>query len=155
MILHKLLEEILSKELVNENEAVAARATILTNQLSSAMKEGAKLPDPTEMAQTVARTLRIPEVSAFMDQLIPEFPVYGMLEGADMTALSGRVDAFTLSDDGRVDIVVDWKSDVNPTESVVQQHSAQLLDYMTVLDAGRGALVYMTPGSVRWLTRRP
>jgi hypothetical protein len=48
-------------------------------------------------------------------------------------------------------VVIDWKSDVDPNEADMRFHSVQLEDYLSATDAARGALVYMTPGFVRWV----
>ena len=57
-------------------------------------------------------------------------------------------------DDDRADIVVDWKSDVDPSDKDMRIHAGQLADYLRVTGASRGALVYMTPGVIRWVTPR-
>jgi hypothetical protein len=47
--------------------------------------------------------------------------------------------------------VVDWKSDVAPTAKDFRAHADQIRHYMAALDAARGALVYMTSGTVLWV----
>ena len=64
--------------------------------------------------------------------------------------LAGRADAAAL-EDGVASAVVDWKSDVAPTPEDVQLHATQLQHYITAIGVQRGALVYMTPGIVRWV----
>jgi len=81
---------------------------------------------------------------------VPEVPVYGMLD-AGQTALAGRADA-TAVEDGAASAVVDWKSDIAPTPQDINAHEVQLRHYMTVIGVQRGALVYMTPGAVHWVT---
>jgi len=49
--------------------------------------------------------------------------------------------------------VVDWKSDVAPSESDYAHHLAQMAEYLTATRTKRGALVYMTRGEVVWLKR--
>jgi ATP-dependent exoDNAse (exonuclease V) beta subunit len=59
--------------------------------------------------------MRLPEISALRPELVPEFPVYGMIgDAANQTALAGRADAIAVRA-GRVSVVVDWKSDVAPS----------------------------------------
>ena len=48
-------------------------------------------------------------------------------------------------------MVVDWKSDVDPSDADIRFHAGQLEDYLRATGAPRGALVYMTPGLVRWV----
>ena len=65
------------------------------------------------------------------------------------TALAGRIDAVAVE----ASVVLDWKSDIAPTEDDVRIHAGQLQDYRHVTGAPRGALVYMTSGVVRWVER--
>lgn len=51
----------------------------------------------------------------------------------------------------RVVAVLDWKSDAKPDAERHAQHVGQLRDYMRLAGAGRGVLVYMTPGRVEWI----
>lgn len=84
-------------------------------------------------------------------KLIAELPVYGTLRVSDGEApLAGRADAVAM-DDGKILFVIDWKSDITPTTKDVEGHAHQLLQYMTATAAPRGLLVYMTPGTVRWV----
>lgn len=86
--------------------------------------------------------------------MIPEWPVYDVLENRPTpAALAGRIDAMAYDGD-RADIVVDWKSDVDPSDKDMRVHAGQLADYLRVTGASRGALVYMTPGVIRWVTPR-
>ena len=39
-----------------------------------------------------------------------------------------------------------------PTEQDMRVHARQLSDYLDVIGALRGALVYMTSGAVRWVS---
>jgi hypothetical protein len=80
--------------------------------------------------------------------LVSEVPIYGMLDAE--TALAGRADA-TAIEGGAASAVVDWKSDIAPTPQDIGAHAAQLRHYMTAIGVERGALVYMTPGTVRWI----
>jgi hypothetical protein len=66
------------------------------------------------------------------------------------TALAGRIDAVLLDAD-KPSVVLDWKSDIAPTDEEVRIHAGQLQDYLRATGAPRGALVYMTPGVVRWV----
>jgi hypothetical protein len=70
------------------------------------------------------------------------------------TALAGRIDAVAV-ENSLASVVLDWKSDIAPTEEDVRIHAGQLQDYLHVTGAPRGALVYMTSGVVRWVERYP
>ena len=63
-------------------------------------------------------------------------------------ALSGIADALARTADGKIEVIVDWKSDVSPTSSVQEKYRAQVRDYVTASGAERGLIVYMTPGNV-------
>jgi hypothetical protein len=116
-------------------------------------ENGVRLPDPDEIAGTTLRTLALPEIAAIRPGLIPEWPIYAIHENqTEPTALAGRIDAILL-EDGQPAVVVDWKSDLAPSEEDVREHTRQLGDYLQATGAPRGALVYMTSGSVRWVLR--
>jgi CRISPR-associated exonuclease Cas4 len=154
LILHKLMEEVLTGELPEEVPAFAARARVLMAELVIDAESGAPLPDSDEIAATMARTLALPEIAALRPSLVPEWPIYAMLAGPpEPTALAGRIDALALQD-GQPSIVLDWKSDVAPTEQDMRDHAGQLSEYLRAAGTPRGAIVYMTLGLVRWVSAR-
>ena len=151
LILHKLMEEVLTGELPEGISAFASRARVLMNELAIDSENGTPLPDPDEIAMTAVRTLALPEIAALRPNLVPEWPIYAMLEDElEPTALAGRIDAIAL-EGGQRSVVVDWKSDVAPSEQDMREHARQLSDYLTAIGASRGALVYMTSGTIRWV----
>lgn len=149
LVLHKLLEEVLTGEVARERGALTRRADELMGQLVGGRSDAKNVPDAAELAGTVLRTLALPEVAAM--KLIPETTIYGM-QGSDgeLIGLAGRADALVLGS-SRVSVVVDWKSDVAPTSDDMQAHAGQLLKYMKACGAPRGAIVYVTPGTVHWV----
>jgi ATP-dependent exoDNAse (exonuclease V) beta subunit len=151
LVLHKLMEEILTGEVDDALEALVDRAGNLLLQLAIDTAATSELPTKEEIAATAWKTMRLPEITALRAQLVAEVPVYGMLgEASDPTALAGRADAIAVR--GRqVSVVVDWKSDVAPTAEDIRAHTGQIRHYMTALGAARGALVYMTSGTVQWV----
>ena len=71
---------------------------------------------PAELADCVVRTLSIPEVVAVRPRLKPEFPVYASELGeAHEEATAGVADAIAFDPDGVPEVVIDWKSDVDPS----------------------------------------
>ena len=62
--------------------------------------------------------------------------------------LSGITDAVALAPDGKIEVVVDWKSDVSPTNALREKYRTQVRDYLDASGATRGLLVYMTLGQV-------
>ncbi|MGY3610817.1 MULTISPECIES: PD-(D/E)XK nuclease family protein [unclassified Bradyrhizobium] len=116
LLLHKLMEEVLTGELAEDVERFAARARELLAELVVEPGETTILPDANEIAATAWRTLQLPDIAALRERLIPEWPVYALLKDRSTPeALAGRIDAIAYDGD-RADIVIDWKSDVDPSE---------------------------------------
>ena len=151
LLLHKLLEEVLTGELVEDVGRFANRARELVAELVLDPDDGDGLPDADEIAATAWRTLQLPDIAALRERLTAEWPVYALLEDrSNRSALAGRIDAVAYAGD-RAEVVVDWKSDVDPSDADIRLHAGQLEDYLRATGAPRGALVYMTPGLVRWV----
>jgi ATP-dependent exoDNAse (exonuclease V) beta subunit len=149
LLLHKLMEEVLTGELREDPDAFNARARELLSQLR--LESPADAPDPEEIGATAWRTLQLSEIAALRPGLVAELPVYTWLKpGPQGPALAGRIDAAAI-DDGRAQVIVDWKSDVAPRAEDIASHAAQLQDYLRATGAPRGVLVHMTTGSVYWL----
>ena len=55
---------------------------------------------------------------------------------------------------GKVEVVVDWKSDVNPTNTLREKYRTQVRDYLDASGASRGLVVYMTLGQVEEISER-
>ena len=105
------------------------------------------------MAGTVLTAMALPDVARLWPSLVPEVSVHGIAGASGRERpLSGRVDALAVRD-GRVLAALDWKSDVDPSPSVLRIHAGQLWHYLAVTDAPRGALVYLSSGQVRWVER--
>jgi hypothetical protein len=152
LILHKLMEEVLTGELVEDVGEFACRAHALLLELVLDPAHGGTLPDGEEIAATAWRTLQLPDIAALRDRLVPEWPIYAVLaESPRPTALAGRIDAIALKGE-HAEAVIDWKSDIDPDEMDMRRHAAQLEDYLRATGTRRGGLVYMTPGIVRWVT---
>jgi CRISPR-associated exonuclease Cas4 len=147
VILHKLMEELLTGEVHEHNEAVVARAEVLLLQLMGSVEADRPHPSPAEMAETALRGLSLPAIAALKPYLIPEVAVWAM---RDTYLVAGRADALVIRD-GRIDIAIDWKSDVNPTADLRAAYGEQLRDYLDATGAQRGALVFLTRGEVAWI----
>jgi CRISPR-associated exonuclease Cas4 len=151
ILLHKLMEELVTGELHENAEMVVARAALLRDQLDSHSSSG-PLPDPTDLATTALRTLQLPDIKPYRARLVAELPIYGTAPASSNQLIAGRVDAVAHSEDGDK-IVFDWKSDVAPKESDRAAYRQQLGQYLHVIGARRGAIVYMTSGRVDWISR--
>lgn len=150
LVLHKLMEEVLTGELADDVQTLVRRADELLSQLEAADGAMPAMPDPDELGTTIARTLALPEIAQLRHGLVAEVSVFSTLSDVDTLSLTGRADALYMEDD-QVRIVIDWKSDVKPTDSEVEIHAAQLRVYMRAARAERGALVYFSSGQVHWL----
>ncbi|UWU76604.1 UvrD-helicase domain-containing protein [Bradyrhizobium huanghuaihaiense] len=151
ILLHKLMEELITGELEESQDAAAARAALLRDQLSSMSQSGASL-DLAELATTALRTLQLPEIKPFRSSLVAEVPIHAAALGDLDHLVSGRADAVAQDEDGRV-VVFDWKSDVAPKEADRATYRQQLERYLEAIGSRRGAIVYMTSGRVDWASR--
>jgi CRISPR-associated exonuclease Cas4 len=126
IILHKLMEEFLTGELETSNAAVASRAATLLLELDQGLDQERPRPDPLEMANTALRNLALPEIVALRPHLVPELAIWA--KAAD-SLVAGRVDALAIKG-GRIDVAIDWKSDVNPTPAIRSAYAGQLQQYL-------------------------
>jgi len=150
LILHKLMEEVLTGETPEAEAALAERAGHLIRALGqSPVADPATGLSAQELATCVARTLALPEIAALRPDLLAELPVYAA-EAADgvETVTAGIADALTVDVDGRPVVVVDWKSDVNPDDKALEHYRAQVRAYLDMTGAERGLIVLMTKGTV-------
>lgn len=141
LVLHKLMEEILTGEL--EDDGIAGRASVLAAEL-----DVPDAIDPVEAEQTILRTLALPEIEVLRPRLRPEAAIASLrdVEGAAELTI-GIADALAI-EMGEVDVVVDWKSDVDPSEATLQGYCSQIRDYLGAVGAPRGLIVLMTHGRV-------
>jgi CRISPR-associated exonuclease Cas4 len=153
VILHKLMEELLTGELDAVTDAAQERARLLRDQLASAAAPSTSL-DPEELASTALRTLALPELESFRNQLIPEVPIYGTASNGIDELIAGRADAIAWAEDGS-NVVFDWKSDVAPKDTERAAYAQQLGQYLHVFGAKRGGVVYMTSGHIDWISAPP
>jgi CRISPR-associated exonuclease Cas4 len=147
LILHKLMEELLTGELEERLEASVSRARDLLDQLMSGADDGQPRPDPSEMAAAALRGLGLPQIATLRSHLVPEIAIWA---NDELGLVAGRADALAIIGE-RVDTAIDWKSDVNPTPAVRAAHVQQLHDYLSATGAGRGAVVYLSTGEVAWV----
>jgi exodeoxyribonuclease-5 len=150
LILHKLMEEVLTGETQETEAALTERAGQLIRALGqSSVADPAAGLSPKELAASVTRTFALPEIAALRPGLLAEFPVYSAEtnEGVE-TATAGIVDALTLTPEGHPAVVVDWKSDVTPVLERLDHYRAQVRAYLHMTGAKRGLVVMMTSGNV-------
>ena len=150
LILHKLIEEVLTSETAEAQVELVARAESLIRALGLPV-----LDDPTqglapaEIAGCVLRALSLPQVASLRPALVPEFTVYGSSEGdTHEEATAGIVDAVVFDPDGTPETVIDWKSDVDPSPETLEHYRAQIRVYLEATGAERGLVILVTNGIV-------
>ena len=57
-------------------------------------------------------------------------------------------DALAIAPDGSAQAVIDWKSDVRPSDDTRAHYTVQVRTYMRLVGAERGLVVYATTGAV-------
>ena len=150
LILHKLIEEVLVGETAETIPELVARADILIRALGKPVMDDPALGlAPSELAGCVVRALSLPEVIAVRPRLKPEFPVYAS-ELAEMheEAAAGVADAIAFDPDGVPKVVIDWKSDVDPSPRTRDHYCGQVRAYLDMTGAERGLVVVVTSGDV-------
>lgn len=149
LVMHKLFEEVLTGETGETSAALQARAATLIAQLGGAAQGDARALAADDIAGCVERTLRLPEIAPLRPVLVAEWGVHGALAsetGEVITA--GIADAIAFADDGRPEVVIDWKSDVAPSEATLLHYRAQVGNYLALTGAPRGLIVLATSGRV-------
>lgn len=147
IVLHKLMEEFLTGELEAQEGLVTSRAKELLVQLLTDAGETEIRPDPTEMARCALRALALPQIAELRPFLVPEVAIWASGEGF---LVAGRADALSIRE-GRVEVAVDWKSDINPSSAVRNRYAAQLRDYLVATGAKRGILAFLSLGDISWV----
>jgi ATP-dependent exoDNAse (exonuclease V) beta subunit len=147
IVLHKLMEELLVGRLKPDLAHLTERASTLSQQ---AFVGGSSKPDSLEMAATALRTFSHEELMPYIAKLIPEIPLFGAR--SDTVLVTARADAIAF-EAGVAVAAFDWKSDVSPTKDNFDGYASQLLEYLELTGAEKGAVVYMTSGEIRWVRR--
>ena len=156
LILHKLIEEVLTGETAEARLELFARAETLIRTLGlPVLDDPAQGLAPAEIARCVLRALSLPQVAALRPGLVPEFAVYGSSEGdTHEEATAGIVDAVVFGPDGTPETVIDWKSDVDPSPETLEHYRTQVGVYLEVTGAERGLVVLVTNGTVVSVNRK-
>jgi len=148
LILHKMLEEVLTGETDAGETALADRARALILEIGKpVMDDPAQGLSPNELAGCVVRTLNLPEIAELRASLVPELTVYAAVdvEGGEQATI-GIADATSFNGEGRPSVVIDWKSDVQPTAATIEHYRAQVRAYLDMTGTERGLIVMVTSG---------
>ena len=150
IVLHKIIEEILTGETAETMPALVARAEALIRALGRPVVDDPALGlAPAELAGCVVRALSLPEVAALRPGLLPEFPLYAStMTEAHEEVTTGIADAIAFGPDGAPQVVIDWKSDVDLAPEAIQHYRAQMRAYLDATDAERGLVVAATSGTI-------
>ena len=150
VILHKLMEEVLTGEVQDSLSELERRATELMVQLAREPSTDPKFGiAPKELAATIVRTLKLPEIEELRPRLVPEHTVFGSdLNDKAETLVSGIADAVVRDSSDKITTIVDWKSDVKMNGEKLASYRTQLSDYRRQTGAERALLVLMTEGKV-------
>ncbi|SEP50229.1 exodeoxyribonuclease-5 [Rhodospirillales bacterium URHD0017] len=156
VILHKLIEEVLTGETAETERALVARAETLIRAIGRPVaNDPAHGLVPAELAACVTRALALPEIVALRPGLLPEYPVFASaLIGEQEEAMAGFADAIAFGADGAPRVVVDWKSDVAPAPETLEHYRAQVRAYLDMTETERGLIVLVTSGVVIPVARK-
>ena len=160
LVLHALMESLITGEVAPDAvapdtvapdtlEAYARQATdaLLSTWDRTDHEADTDKPDPAEMATTARRAWEAPELADLRDDLVAEVDVYGRADDApDAAYLKGVADAVAVDASGHPYLVIDWKSDVEPSEATVEAYRAQVTDYLRVTGVAEGWIVYLSTG---------
>ena len=149
VILHKLIEEVLTSETPETLPALIARAESLIRVLGHrVVDDPTQGLAPAELTGCVIHALSLPEIAELRPRLAPEVPIYSTISaGAEEHVTIGVADAVAFGPDGAPEVVVDWKSDVAPTPETLQHYRSQVRAYLDATQAARGLVVVVTNGS--------
>jgi hypothetical protein len=150
IILHKLIEEVLTGETQDGAGELERRATELLAQLGLEPSADPIVGiAPKELAATMERTLNLPEIAALRPRLVPELTVFGRVcDATSETLVSGIADAIARDVSNRMEAIIDWKSDVEMDADKLAAYRAQLGHYRKQTGAERALLVLMTEGKI-------
>lgn len=150
LILHKLLEEVLTGETADDATTLTERAHALIVAMGEPIVDDPTSGlAPSELAGCVIRTFALPEIAELRPTLSPEFTVYSstIVEGVEL-ATAGITDAISFGPDGKPQVIVDWKSDVRPTTETINHYRAQVRNYLDMTSTQRGLIVLVTSGEI-------
>jgi ATP-dependent exoDNAse (exonuclease V) beta subunit len=150
LVVHKLLEEVLTGETAAAADTLEIRSRVLLAQLGvSEATRPEDGPHAPELAATALRALAIPEIAACRSRLVPELTVFSTQADDDRTTYVGGVaDALAYLPLGMIELVIDWKTDITPSGHQIELYREQMRDYLAATGAPEGFLVFVTTGQL-------
>lgn len=149
LVLHKLMEELLTGETSDGVDTLQSRAAELLAELGlQDVEDAATGLSSREIATTAQRTIQLPEITELRPRLLPEFRVYAASVAGQTTSLTAGIADAIAYEGERIHTVVDWKSDVDPKPEQIQIYRAQVSDYLVATGAQLGLIVFLTSNRV-------
>jgi hypothetical protein len=150
LVIHKLIEEILTGETDENESALATRADELLRSLDVTPSDDVSRGfSPLEIVKSVRRALSRPEIATVRNRIQPECSVYAsMVDGTTETVTFGIADAVVTDDSGEPISVIDWKSDVAPSAVTIEKYGNQVREYLSATGIRNGLLVFVTTGQI-------
>ena len=106
-------------------------------------------PNALEIARSVLRALAVPQVATLRGRLMPEMTVLSFEQANNEDVYVGGIaDALAVDAAGKIDVVIDWKSDVAPSPKQIELYRDQVGDYLDSTDAVEALIVFATSGTV-------
>lgn len=149
LVIHKLLEEVVTGETGSSKQALQNRAADLIRELGcDASADATRGLSPEELADSALRGLTHPSIAAVRAELRPEVPIYASsTAGAVEMVTAGIADAVAIKGGSPI-LIVDWKSDVNPSAEMVAHYRVQVSRYLEAMKIPLGLIVFVTTGKV-------
>jgi ATP-dependent exoDNAse (exonuclease V) beta subunit len=144
-ILHRLMEELILGMVLPNLDALTKRSAML---MAEAPDDGGTMPVAEQLAATALRVFSSEQLAPYRDKLLAEVSLFGAKSPTELVA--ARADAIALEGE-RALAAFDWKSNNDPSSADRREHKAQLAQYLQLIDAPRGAVVYMTQGDFHWI----
>ena len=147
ILLHKLLEELLTGELAHDLAAAELRAADLVAQLMALEADDGEARTPRSAPPPLSAPARCRGsptsglISTLRFQSTRRTPTERFLRAERTPSPSWTAGPSH----------PDWKSDLEPTAAEQAEYLGQLADYLRAFGAARGALVYLTRREVVWL----
>jgi len=144
LIIHKLLEEILTGE--TSPDYLHQRADLLIRQIYDSKDIQPPISiNSNQICEGIQRALELPQIHPLLNSLIPECPVYNRItEDSTTSVVAGIADAVSFSQDGIPQLIIDWKSG-----QIESHHEQQIGAYMNATGIDRGLLVYIDLAQVK------
>ena len=95
------------------------------------------------------RALAVLKIAGWRSRLLPEMTVFSAQADGNRTIyVGGTADAIAYHPTGAIDLVIDWKTDVDPSAQQIELYREQMRDYLIATGALDGLIVFVTTGKL-------